>query len=83
MSKTLAWSKKRIEIDFRALMEAKMSDAGRNITYEELSAKLGLSPRTIWRLYHGKAGRMKLLESLCNYFECPIEKLLVLKEDKS
>lgn len=73
------WENKRVVLDFQGQIDKKMKELGRDITYEELKEKTKLSPRTISRLYKGQAGRMKLLETLFNYFECEPNDLIKLK----
>lgn len=51
------------------------------ISQRKLAEDTGVSRDAIGKLYHGKATRVDLttLASLCNYLDCGIEDILVLK----
>jgi DNA-binding Xre family transcriptional regulator len=78
----------KMVINLKELMQRKTISEGRDprynpITHLELSQRTGIPQTTISRWVGNRVDRVDLsiLETLCRYFECGVEEILVFKSD--
>lgn len=75
---------KMIQFRLKQLMADKEFREGRNITWEEMSAHVGLSRVTLGKIANstGKVSiRSENIEKLCRYFGCEFSELMVIVPD--
>ncbi len=75
---------RQLRLRVRELMEQKEKELGRSIRQMEICEIANIPQGTFSRYVNGHLHRYdkEILEKLCDYFNCGIEDLLALEDDK-
>jgi DNA-binding Xre family transcriptional regulator len=53
-----------------------------NIKKKDIMISTGISAATMWKLKHDKIVSVEIIDRLCEYFKCDIQKIIIYKNEK-